>query len=93
MSKTRLFLLSAGSTQEDLSRHNRKIVDWDVKNQIKQTNRSVMTCATQQRDIPDCVSAPLFVCCVESKIGIDASSRFSRRFCLNDLSIDGMVGA
>ena len=35
LSKTHLSLLSAGSTQEDPSRHNRKIVDWDVKNQIK----------------------------------------------------------
>ena len=34
MSKTHLSLLSTGSTQ---SRHNWKIVDWDVKNKIKQT--------------------------------------------------------
>ena len=32
-------LLSAGSTLEDPSRHNWKIVNWDVKNQIKQTNK------------------------------------------------------
>ena len=39
LSKTHLSLLSTGSTQEDPSRHNwKKIVDWDVKNQIKQTN-------------------------------------------------------
>ena len=38
LSKTHLSLLSTGSTQEDLSKHNLKIVDWDVKNQIKQTN-------------------------------------------------------
>ena len=25
-------LFNTGSTQEDLSRHNWKIVDWDVKN-------------------------------------------------------------
>ena len=31
LSKTHLSLLSAGSTQEDPSRHNRKIVEWDVK--------------------------------------------------------------
>ena len=37
LSKTHLSLLSTGSIQEDLSRHNRKIVDWDVKNPIKQT--------------------------------------------------------
>ena len=36
LSKTHVSLLSTGSTQEDLSRHNSKIVDWDVKNQIKQ---------------------------------------------------------
>ena len=30
-------LLSTGSTQEDPSRHNWKIIDWDVKNQTKQT--------------------------------------------------------
>ena len=28
-------LLSTGSTQEDPSQHNRKIVDWDINNQIK----------------------------------------------------------
>ena len=38
LSKTHLSLLSTGSTQENLSRHNWKIVDWDVKNQIKQNN-------------------------------------------------------
>ena len=31
-------LLSTSSNQEDLSRRNWKIVDWDVKNQIKRTN-------------------------------------------------------
>ena len=36
LSKTHLSLLSTGSTQKDLSQHNWKIVDWDVKNQIKQ---------------------------------------------------------
>ena len=29
-------MLSTGSTQEDPPQHNWKIVDWDVKNQIKQ---------------------------------------------------------
>ena len=38
LSKTHCILLSTGSTQEDPSRHIWKIVDWDVKNQIKQTN-------------------------------------------------------
>ena len=28
-------MLSTGSTQEDRSRHDEKIVDWDVKNQTK----------------------------------------------------------
>ena len=31
-------LLSAGSTREDPSLQNWKIVDWDIKNQIKQNN-------------------------------------------------------
>ena len=34
--ETKRSLLSTGSTQEDPSRHSWKIVDWDVKNQIKQ---------------------------------------------------------
>ena len=34
-----LYYSSTGSTQEELSLHNWKIVDWDVKNQIKQTNK------------------------------------------------------
>ena len=38
MSETHLSLLSTGSTDEDPSQHNGKIVDWVVKNQIKQTN-------------------------------------------------------
>ena len=33
-------LLSTGSTQKDPSRHNRKIVDWDVKIQNKCYNIS-----------------------------------------------------
>ena len=41
LSKTHLSLLSSGSTQEDPSRHNLKIVDWDVKNQIKQKSNSL----------------------------------------------------
>ena len=32
LSKTNVSLLSTGSTQEDISRHNCKIVDLDVKN-------------------------------------------------------------
>ena len=35
LSKTHLSLLSTGITQEYLSGCNLKIVDWDVKNQIK----------------------------------------------------------
>ena len=35
LSKTHLSLFSNGSTKEDPSQHNRKLVDWDVKNQIK----------------------------------------------------------
>ena len=36
LSKTHLSLHNTGSTQEDSSLHNGKIVDWDLKNQIKQ---------------------------------------------------------
>ena len=36
LSRTLYPLLSTGSTQEGLSRHDRKIVDWDIKNQNKQ---------------------------------------------------------
>ena len=34
-----LSLLSTGSTPEDPTRRNWKIVDWDVKNHIKQTTK------------------------------------------------------
>ena len=40
LSKTHLSLLNTGSTQEDPSRHSWKIVDCDIKNQIKQTSKS-----------------------------------------------------
>ena len=43
LSKTHLSLLSTGSTQEDPSRHNCKIVDLDVKTQIKQKKSSSRT--------------------------------------------------
>ena len=36
LSRTLYPLLSTGLTKEDPSRHNRKIVDWDVKNQHEQ---------------------------------------------------------
>ena len=39
MNKALYPLLSFCSTQEDLSRHDLKIVDWDVKNQTKHTNK------------------------------------------------------
>ena len=39
LTKTHLYLLTTGSTHEEPSRHNYKRVDWDVKNQIKQTNK------------------------------------------------------
>ena len=39
LSKTHLSLLSTGSNQEGPCSHNWKIVDWDVKNHIKQTNK------------------------------------------------------
>ena len=38
LSKTLYPQLSTGSTKEDPSKHDRKIVDWDIKNQIKQNN-------------------------------------------------------
>ena len=43
LSKTHLSVLSTCSTQEDPSQHNWKIVDWDVKNQNKQTKSTIET--------------------------------------------------
>ena len=40
VSETLYPLLSNGSTQEDLSQHGWKNVDWDISNQIKQTNKN-----------------------------------------------------
>ena len=48
LSKKYLSLLSTASTQEDLSRHYWKFVDWDVKNQIKQTH---MFCLRKGKNI------------------------------------------
>ena len=42
LSKTHLSLLNTGSTQEDLSQHNWKTVDWDDKNQIKQNKNKAL---------------------------------------------------
>ena len=42
LSKTHLFLLNTGSTKEDSFWHNWKIVEWDVKNKIKQTNKLLL---------------------------------------------------
>ena len=39
---TDLSLLSIGSTQEDPSCYIWKNVDWDVKNQVKQTNKKII---------------------------------------------------
>ena len=50
-SKTLLYLLSTGSTQEDPSRHNCKIVDLDVKNQIKETNENLRLLVLVQEKI------------------------------------------
>ena len=47
LSKTLNPLLSTGSTQEDPSQHDRKIVDWDVKNEKKQKNKK--TLGTQRK--------------------------------------------
>ena len=41
--KAHLFLLSVRSTQEDPSRYNFKIVDWNKKNQIKRTKGHTST--------------------------------------------------
>ena len=38
-------------TQEDPPRHNWKIVDWDVKNQHKQTNICLFTCLEKKLKI------------------------------------------
>ena len=43
LSKTHLSLLSTGSTQEDPSQYNWKIVDWDVKNQITYSGHGLET--------------------------------------------------
>ena len=48
LSKTHLSLLSTGSTQEDPSQHDWKIVDWDVKNQIKQTKNMTRSIIMKQ---------------------------------------------
>ena len=40
LSKTLYPLLSTGSTQEDLSLYNWKIVDWNIKSQTKQKNEA-----------------------------------------------------
>ena len=39
VSKALYSLLSTGSTQEDLSKHNQKIVKWDVKHQHKKKKK------------------------------------------------------
>ena len=41
LSKSLYPLLSTGSTQEDLSLHDGKFVDWDVKNQNKKLSHYV----------------------------------------------------
>ena len=56
LSKTHLSLLGSGSTQEDSSRHNRKIVEWDVKNQIKQIQTSRMKLGTFLKIILDSIN-------------------------------------
>ena len=43
LSKTLYSLLSTDSTQEGPSLRDRKIVDWDVKNQTKETNEKLIT--------------------------------------------------
>ena len=53
LSKTHLSMLSTGSTQEDPSRHNWKIVDWEVKNQIKQTKPLIIIIHQWQLSVAD----------------------------------------
>ena len=49
LSKTHLSLLSTGSTQEDQSRHNWKIIDWVVKNQIKANFKYMYSDSTNKK--------------------------------------------
>ena len=44
LSKTLNLLISTGYTKEDPSQDNRKTVDWDVKNQIKQNQLHLIFC-------------------------------------------------
>ena len=46
LSKTHLSLLSTDSNQKEQSQHNWEIVDWDVKNQIKQSWFTLLHSAT-----------------------------------------------
>ena len=50
LSKTLYPLRSTGSAQEDPSQHDSKSVDWDVKNQIKQTKKSTNFTAVVKED-------------------------------------------
>ena len=41
----------SGSTQEDLSWHNWKIVDWDIKNQIQQKKTDVLMSTSDELNL------------------------------------------
>ena len=49
LSKTLYLLLSTGSTKEDPSGHDQKIVYWDVKNQNKQNKVGRNLCKRPQK--------------------------------------------
>ena len=57
LSKTHLSLLSIGSTQEDLSRHNLKIVDWDTK----QTKQRITIRQTKCLETQMCPNSLIFI--------------------------------
>ena len=53
LSKAHLSLLRTGSTQEGPSRHNWKIVDWDVKNQTSKKFTVILNFVKKQVSSPD----------------------------------------
>ena len=60
LSKIHVSLLGTGATQEDPSRHNLKIVDGDVKNQIKQKKQQ------QNYKLPSMQREKEEACCLAS---------------------------
>ena len=66
VSKTIYPLLSTGPIQEDPSRHDLKIVDWDVENQNKQTRGRWLSCRVLDSRPRGCVIEPHRRLCVVS---------------------------